>query len=476
MKNFWQNFCTGQRSDVFLKRFTFFSFALIALLSGLVLCFLTPPFQVPDEPTHLFRAYEISEGHILSVKQGEFTGREIPKSIHDMAERLGYSIAFKYEAKIDLKLLKELWNQRLEQDKKVFANFSNTALYTPIPYLPQAISISILRLFDVPPLALMYGARIFNLIVSVLIITISLRISVTMRYLIWVLALMPMCLFSFASCSADALILSLSFLLAAIVVAQTENSEEKNGKLAPLGSLVFGLLVLSKPVYFPLILPIIFVHYLNKKQGRIDQKSFWVSNILLAFFTLLMLIWNRTAHQIYNPSIFHIKVDPDAQMHWVFDNPITFVQLFFSEMERHIVKGNLLEMAVGGYLGWLDTPLPHHLIAWHIVVISLLALTLPLHWGKAAIALRAVSFGGLLGGCAAIALALYCSWNPVAHSGIDGFQGRYFIPLLPFGLLCFSVVTAKLKRPHVMLFAVAIVSTGILHWAMYEALIVRYYG
>jgi len=37
-------------------------FLLTSGTVGLLLAFLTPPFQVADEPTHLFRAYEVSEG------------------------------------------------------------------------------------------------------------------------------------------------------------------------------------------------------------------------------------------------------------------------------------------------------------------------------------------------------------------------------------------------------------------------------
>jgi hypothetical protein len=35
-------------------------FAWVALLIGALLVALTPPFQVPDEPNHFYRAYQVA--------------------------------------------------------------------------------------------------------------------------------------------------------------------------------------------------------------------------------------------------------------------------------------------------------------------------------------------------------------------------------------------------------------------------------
>ncbi len=43
-------------------------FLILGLLFGLAFVFVTPPFQVPDEYNHFFRAYEISQGKLLSQK------------------------------------------------------------------------------------------------------------------------------------------------------------------------------------------------------------------------------------------------------------------------------------------------------------------------------------------------------------------------------------------------------------------------
>jgi hypothetical protein len=41
-------------------------FLLIAFTLGVLAIFLTPPFQVPDEHTHFYRAYDVSRGHLFA--------------------------------------------------------------------------------------------------------------------------------------------------------------------------------------------------------------------------------------------------------------------------------------------------------------------------------------------------------------------------------------------------------------------------
>ncbi len=38
------------------------TYLVIALVGGITMAFLSPPFQAPDEPNHFFRAQALSEG------------------------------------------------------------------------------------------------------------------------------------------------------------------------------------------------------------------------------------------------------------------------------------------------------------------------------------------------------------------------------------------------------------------------------
>lgn len=47
------------------------SFLFIFLLFGTLMVFLTPPFQVPDEINHFYRAWQVSTGSFSPVKQDQ---------------------------------------------------------------------------------------------------------------------------------------------------------------------------------------------------------------------------------------------------------------------------------------------------------------------------------------------------------------------------------------------------------------------
>jgi hypothetical protein len=69
-------------------------YALIALLIGFLYLLITPPFQVPDEPNHFFRCYQISEGHLLPERLESQVGGEIPRSLIDTVQEVGGEYTF----------------------------------------------------------------------------------------------------------------------------------------------------------------------------------------------------------------------------------------------------------------------------------------------------------------------------------------------------------------------------------------------
>ena len=88
-----------------------------------------------------------------------------------------------------------------------------------------------------------------------------------------------------------------------------------------------------------------------------------------------------------------------------------------------------------GQLGWLDVALPAALILLFLVVLALAALAdknekIEVRWPPRALGLIITAVSA-----AAIVTAIYIVWNPVGAAGIEGVQGRYFIPFGPLVLL-----------------------------------------
>jgi len=59
---------------------------LVGLLGGLALVFLTPPFEVPDEPAHLLRAYNYAEGAPTATAADGTIGLPLPAGLHELAD------------------------------------------------------------------------------------------------------------------------------------------------------------------------------------------------------------------------------------------------------------------------------------------------------------------------------------------------------------------------------------------------------
>lgn len=92
------------------------AFLIIGLIFGILFLLVVPPFQVPDEPNHFFRAYQLSEGEIIGEKQDNNAGGLVPKSLVD-SMLLWSNLPFHPEQKTTSKQFIEALNIPLEPQK-----------------------------------------------------------------------------------------------------------------------------------------------------------------------------------------------------------------------------------------------------------------------------------------------------------------------------------------------------------------------
>src|SRR5438128_2418991 len=114
----------------------YYTFILAGL--GVLLVFLVPPFQSPDEQTHFYRAYQLSEGHLIANRLSYGAGDTLPKSLSDSFNSF-YYLLFQPDKKIDINSFKTVLGKSLNSTSTVETRFENTAPYPPFAYLPQII-------------------------------------------------------------------------------------------------------------------------------------------------------------------------------------------------------------------------------------------------------------------------------------------------------------------------------------------------
>src|SRR5438132_4522586 len=161
--------------------------ALIALtILGLAYVFVTPPFRVPDEDTHFWRGIAIGMGHLLPNGGSKPDSAKIPQGLKTFPFVMSWVDA---RGRFRSGQFRAAFPIPLEQQKQPVVYFP--AWYTPVPYLPQAVTVAIARLFDIRPMFAFYAARLANLFVALSIISISLRGVVVFRQIFFAYPTLP---------------------------------------------------------------------------------------------------------------------------------------------------------------------------------------------------------------------------------------------------------------------------------------------
>jgi uncharacterized membrane protein len=495
------------------------AFLTLGLSFGLIFLSLTPPFQVPDEPAHFYRAYQVSEGQIISQKRlGECVGYTnkfhsdicvgglLPTSLLTTV-RSNKTIRFNPQNKQNPQDIFDLLHLPLEPQNRTFLKFPGSALYSPVPYLPQALAIALGRLTQASPLALMYAGRLFNLMAWLCLEYLAIRTAPICKWLLFLICLTPMSLFQAASLSADAVTNGLAHLLIAVFLkcALEEDVETRAGGFClyscgfnrPLILTLSLLLALSKQLYLPFLGMFLWVPV--RKFGNLKTYLLTFSALLLICLTAV-LSWSYIVKDLYafNPT--------GSQISFILSHPLNFASILLNTLS---VRGYDYLQEFIGKLGWLDTPLPPFHIWSYIAMLVIVALadsnsnvaltdgakaqlqtgakaqlqtgakaqlqTLGLKPNykqltgiQKAVAFSIFAFNSLL-----MFILMYLSWNPVGAPVIEGIQGRYFIPLAPllFLLIYNQNFHLPIKNPQLVAVCYSLFSTTL----TVAVLLKRYY-
>jgi len=448
-------------------------FLLLGAFFGLSMLFLTPPFQVPDEHDHFFRAMMIASGQFVArpyafseaekkqapLKYLQGRGGMVPVSVPYTTRMVNQNLPFHPENKQDSGMLKKMLALplHLPGQPKVFINTS-AAGYAPLLYLPSALTLAVGSRFSLSPLWLMYLGRLANLLLYLGLVYGALKIVPTGKLIFFLLGLMPMSLFLAPSLSIDGITIAAVLLLTAVLlelaVQETASIKFRTWFIAPVA---LTLLALGKPVYCPLLL-LFFSPRTCFFQNRGRLYLFLVS---LGLAGAAFFIWSRlqnsapplTASPVpFDYTSFQLKdsllplLDHSRQLQFLRDYPQTVFTILGRTLQtqgRHVLESFV------GLLGWLDTSLPAWIyfsypLALVVGALSCRSVGREVWFEKALLATISILI------CGAILLALYLTATPVGNAVIGGLQGRYFIPAALPLLLLFRNSHSLISPRHVV--------------------------
>lgn len=395
-------------------------------------------------------------------------GAFLPASLTDTHLKVMGDIPFHPEQKQDLHILFSMFEYPLNPQNKTFAKFHNTALYAPLPYIPQAFGIEVGKILNLSPLFLVYLGRLANLTVWIFIMYIAIRILPCSKWLFSLLAFTPMSVSQAASLSADSFTNAMSFLLIAVFLKYALSEGKRIGKTKIFILLLLTLSVtLSKYVY----LPFIFLFFLIPVSKFKSKKLYYVTFIsLLLVNSIFVGLWSFFTKDIYVSHLFSASVKPEQQLLSIVNNLIEFFRVI---IQTTLLSGQEYLKHFIGVLGWLDTHLPEGLIwSYYFVLITVALLDgqndIQINFKNRLVLFSVFTLIGLL-----LYTAMYLSWTEVGSSIIQGIQGRYFIPIAPLFFLLFYNRRIRLNE-RILGFASTIYIIFVLSCSVY-VLLKRYY-
>lgn len=410
------------------------SFLILALVFGVFMIFLVPPFQVPDEIVHFYRAYEVSQGDFIPSRSGDKVGSNMPEGICEFVEAGNYEmIPAKYNEKLDIDNLINSSKVNIDNNKTKFVHVGGASIYMPIQYFPQAAGLLIGKVFNLPVLFMFYLGRLFNMLVWVALTYLALKIIPFGKKVLFLIALIPMVIQQAASMSPDGLLIGISFLFTSYCLHLAFVKEKVDIKDI-IKIVIMSMMIISmKVVYTPLILLLTLI---NAKKFKHKWDLILLVIGMIVAGGLINVLWVNAVSFVNTVATPSPNVNSVQQIKYVLHYPFGYIYTLFNTF---IQSSEFYAESLVGILGWLDYSLPYPLIYSYIFLIIFNSIA---NDEKEEFKISNIQKGILLFTSLSIIIlvitSLYVAWTDVGTSKVSGVQGRYFIPIILSLLLAFA--------------------------------------
>lgn len=434
--------------------------AALLAAAGLCFCFANPPMQTPDESEHFLRAYAISLGRfdfdaergypddvdlLMACFPGAYTngndGKPIKQYYH-LADADDPDSARLPDGEVrsvaDCFAAYRSGLAALRQGQSPTAPVRTEPIVVMLlPYLPQALGITLARLAGFSALGCLYAGRLANLAVYVLLIWLALRGLRRWQGVFLAVAFLPLSLYMAASLSYDAQLLGLYALAAALLLRESFTSRH-------LWAFAGCILLMNAAKPWINLLWIFGLLFIEKKRWQARLRPWQAVLITLAAalaFSALLTWYGRTFRYNYGElgRMLGSTVAPLQQLQFVLRNPLRTLAVLWGTLNE-----NVFFLPGLGTFGALDTPVPAvAYLSAALLVCGAFAearrrpLCARLNIGLACFA---AAYG------AGVMMAMYITYTPVGMVRVIGLQARYFLPVLTAGLLLAAQGLGLLQR------------------------------
>ena len=394
-----------------------------------------PTLKNHDEIFHWFRIYDIAQGHLFTeMREGEpksIAPLEISEiKIHDNPANLRY------------KDLQEQFSYKITtESRKIISTLSTTAIYNPVQYLPQALGVFIADKISDTPMVMAYAARIFNMIITAVILYMALKCMPFGKNILLLLMCIPIAVEGFSSMSPDAMTISVVFLFIAYVLKLFSQKDKKITRKDKIYLFIMSIVIaLCKIVYIPVVGLLLI---LPKDKFKTRKEQFWTVGLIIGLALTANLIWLAISNMYL---VTFRGGNSKYQIANLLSNPIEYMQMLFNTI--NLYGKEYLYSMFGGELGWDE-----YVKINSIVPIAFGGMYLLFSTSEEDIKNRFTTYQKVIMVLIILAIvgliftSLYVQWTPLTYDYIAGVQGRYFIPILP--LISLAILSAiKVKNSY----------------------------
>ncbi len=404
-------------------------FLVLYFTLGVIYIGVTPLSSTPDETEHMLRAYGISIGDLVPEQNENMEGGSyVPSNLLYCWNRGGAT----------LKDMKEHLFMYSNEEKE-FVTYSNTALYSPLTYLPQAVGIFVTRLIVNRPFLMAYAGRFAELVTVGILLSIAIRIAPVGKQIIFALSLLPINMYECASLSGGGLTYAMIVLIVSYCLYLRYTHIGMMSVREKIYLHIMLLFVAScKIVYVPFVLMAFVI-----PRAKFGNRKNYITNICIAVVIVLLASVGWLSISSRYLIEYNSGVSSPDQVKFILLHPFAYLQVIANTLSSEgdwIVRTFFAE-----FLGYFD-------VQGNIVMIVMSAANIIYVCVEDKITVKldmlTKIFTWVSVGLSLICIfsSLYVQWNPVGNNVITGLQGRYFLPLVyPIVILIKKFVNCRNK-------------------------------
>jgi len=419
-------------------------FAFILLNFGILMIFLIPPMASPDENTHFYNAYALSEFDIFPEVMNHEIGRIQPKEIVNFVEYYNTKFAGKLNEKYTFESMYMDGWVTVDMEERVFHSYWNADahiggyIFAALGMLFFKIIAKIFCIAIITPYNLLIVGRIFNLLFYTITIYFSIKITPYLKKTMFLFAVMPMSSFLAVSLSYDAILIPISFLLCSYTMRLIRDNRQITKKDVLVIGVITAFLCMIKQAYIGLLLILfaISINLFKSKKQYVKVITFILLIGIIAFCSYALGLSIRTKN--FTGIWDQIQ---QQQTEIILKEPLLFLKTIFNSFFRY---GHFYFVSFLGNLGQLDTNFPQIILISYSILTVVTGIFEAGEIEETSIVknMKFLVLMGLLITTYAIFAGTYIIWTGmmqgIGTDFVDGVQGRYFIPLSIYIVLLFA--------------------------------------